>query len=184
MDTKTIKEMLINSYKGRNKKMAIDKHTLDKSLSGNRAQVYFDGEKATVVHRGTQDFSDIITDGLAGIGIETNRFKHGKKIEDKAIKKYGKDNITSVGHSLGGLIAERSNKKINTITLNKPVYPNEIIKVIPKNQIDIKTTNDIFSPLRRFQKGRKAINIKSTTMNPFKEHTVNTLNRINKKIYF
>jgi hypothetical protein len=94
----------------------------DDTLSGQRSQVYVDPltNNAVVVHRGTQVFKDIITDGALSLGLlkSTDRYKHANKIQKEAEKKY---NVTNtLGHSLGAGIAEEVGKKLaNITTLNK-----------------------------------------------------------------
>ena len=186
MNTKTTQKLLKNSYERKDKKTLIDGYQIDKKLSGNRAQVYFNDEnkKAVIVHRGTQGPQDFITDGLLSIGVKTNRFTHAEKIQNKAIDKYGKENLLTMGHSLGGSLAEDVSKKGPTITLNKPVLLQDIGKNIGNNQTDIKTSNDPVSFLRQYQKGNKAINIPSNSNSLLTEHKTDTLGRIDKTIDF
>jgi hypothetical protein len=188
MNTGTVQKLLKNSYeKGGKQKKELDGYLIDPQLSGRRAQVYFnnDTNKAVVIHRGTQGVHDFVTDGLLSLGIKTKRFKHGQKIQDKAIEKYGKDNITTLGHSLGAVITEDVNRGTNTITLNKPVLLQDINKKISDNQIDIKSKNDPVSFLRQYQQGKKAINIPSRSASLLNEHKTDVLGRLsNKEIEF
>ena len=186
MNTQTVQKLLKNSYEGKNKKQLIDGYLIDKNLSGNRAQVYFndDTKKSVIVHRGTSGIQDIITDGLLGLGIKTKRFKHAEQVQKQAIEKYGKDNLLTMGHSLGATISENVSKGGQTITLNKPVLLQDIGKTISKNQIDIKTKSDPVSFLRQYQKGNKAINIDSNSKSLLTEHKTDTLGRIDKTIEF
>ena len=186
MNTKTVQKLLKNSYQGKNKTSLIDGYNIDTNLSGNRAQVYFnnDTKKAVIVHRGTQGVQDFITDGLMNLGIKTNRFKHAEEVQNKAINKYGKDNLLTLGHSLGGTLAETYNKGGQTITLNKPVLLQDINKRIGDNQTDIKTSNDPVSFLRQYQDGNKAVNIPSNSKSLLTEHKTDTLGRIDKTIEF
>lgn len=179
----TFSKLLSNSYKGDKKLNEIDGLQMDKSLSGNRAQVYTDANgKAYVVHRGTQGIQDIWTDMKLAFGDKSGkRFKYAKEIEDKAVKKYGAENITTLGHSLGASVAEKVGKDTaQVVTLNKPVNINDMVSYkVPKNQFDFKTQNDPVSFLRQFQGGQKATNIESKSYNPLKEHTTSTLLRLN-----
>lgn len=178
----TTQKLMENSYEGDKRKSIIDGYKLDESLSGNRAQVYYndDDKKSVIVHRGTSGAKDIVTDALyATFGVKTKRFKHGEKIQNKAIEKYGKENLLTLGHSLGGAIGEHVSKGGETITLNKPVALPDINKVIKSNQIDIKTSNDPISVLRNYQGGNKPIIIPSQSSSLFAEHKINTLGRIN-----
>ena len=66
-------------------------------------------------------------------------------------------------------------------TLNKPVTPGDIIKGkrVPKNQTDISTSRDAVSILRPLQKGKKAITIKSDSLNLLDEHKTDKLDKLN-----
>ena len=182
-DIKTVSKLLSNSYKGDKIADSIEGNTLDKDLSGQRVQVYKNDitGKAYVVHRGTQDIQDVFTDARLFLGDKSSeRFKHSKRIQQEAMKKYGANNVTTLGHSLGGTIGEKVGRKSeNIITLNKPVNITDAFSIrVPKNQIDYKTQNDPTSVLRGFQKGKKPTVIKSTTKNPLTEHRVNVINRL------
>jgi len=155
---------------------------LDKSLSGQRVQVYHNPKtgQTVVAHRGTQGLRDWVTDARYALGdTSSKRFQHSAKIQKQAEMKYGAENVTSIGHSLGSQLAEKSsNKKTKEIiTLNKPVNPNDLIRYsVPSNQTDIRTTHDPVSFLRPFERGKKAIVLPSDTLNPFTEHRMDVLN--------
>ena len=86
----------------------------------------------------------------------TKRYKHAKKIQDEAERKYGSGNITTTGHSLGGKLAGKVGKKSNHIyTLNAPTFPTEAFSSwiwgSNDNQTDIRSKGDlvsIFAPLK------------------------------------
>lgn len=156
-----VKNLLDNSYKSpQAQAREVNGFFRDDSLSGQRSQVYYNPEtkQAYVTHRGTASPQDILTDVKMVFGNKTGeRFKYAKDIQKQAEEKYGAENITTAGHSLGGTIAEKVGKKSGKIvTLNKPVTPFDVAysKVSEKQQ-DIKTRKDPVSILRRFQKGRK-----------------------------
>jgi hypothetical protein len=157
------------------------KFTVDKDLSGKRVKVYHNPEtKQTVVsHRGTANMKDWLTDAGMTFGYEGGkRFKHSKKVQKKAEKKYGTENLTTVGHSLGARLAEKYGQKGNeVITLNKPIIPKTFGKKISEKQYDIRTENDPVSALHSLQKNEKMKTIKSDTYNPLTEHGVDVLKR-------
>jgi hypothetical protein len=170
-----VKNLLENSYKRpQAQAREVNGFFRDDSLSGQRAQVYYNPEtkKTIVSHRGTADLPDVWTDVKLLFGNKTGeRFKHGKKIQRQAEAKYGAENVTTVGHSLGSSISEKVGKKSEKIiTLNKPVTPFDVAytKVSGKQQ-DIKTSNDPVSILRRFQKGRRQKVIPGPS-NPIEAH--------------
>jgi len=155
-------------------------YKIDKKLSGQRFKVWHNKDKnhTVISHRGTKGLQDVITDAKLAFGFKQNkRFEHAKKKQQKAEQKYANSNITTVGHSLGAKLAEQSTKKGDIITLNKAKTPFEDTK--QKNQIDIRTQKDPISVLNN----KNDITIKSTSFNPFKEHSTNTLNRIDQNNY-
>lgn len=176
-----LKELLKRSY---NKTpSSFGDYILDKELSGQRGQVYWNEKmgKAVVVHRGTKGFQDMVTDLRYTLGDKSSkRFKKAKDIQNKANAKYGKDNVITAGHSLGSVLGETAvkDKDQELITLNKPVGLADIGKKISKRQTDIKTERDPVSILRGTQRGNKAMIIKSKTYNPLTEHSTETLERL------
>ncbi len=181
MRVREAKKLLKASYRKNHKNYG--DYEIDKSLSGNRVQVYKkrNTNEAVVVHRGTANMKDWITDAGMALGYESGkRFKHSEKIQNKAIEKYGKDNITTMGHSLGGRLAEKYHRgggKI--ITVNKAATPRSILRVVPKNQIDIRNKNDPVSYLSKYQKYKVNPIITDTkTINPIKSHKLSTMNPI------
>jgi len=177
-----IKELLNKSYD--KKPSDYDNYKVDKKLSGQRVQVYFnpDINKAIVVHRGTASIQDWGTNFAMSFGHKGKRFNHAKKIQDQAEEKYGKDNIITMGHSQGGRWAELLGRDTNeVITLNKPTLPIDLIKgdKVPENQTDVKTSKDPVSIFRVFQGGKEIENIKSPMFaNPILEHSVDVMERI------
>lgn len=175
-----IKKFLDNSYLDpKSQKKIIGGYKRDDELSGRRVQVYTDQEgKAIVSHRGTQGFKDVLTDAKLAVGklTGTDRYKHAKKIQQKAVEKYGKENITTLGHSLGGSIAERAGKISGNrvITYNKGVSPLDFSKKLPKKQTDIRSTGDLVSFSGKLQKGNK-INLSHGYLNPLKIHSTKPL---------
>lgn len=166
------KEFLENSYRGKKQKKEIKGYIRDDSLSGQRAQVYHDPKtgKAIVTHRGTASSKDIINDLAVGVGAGklTNRFQHAKKIQKQAEKKYGKENIETSGHSLGGFLTENITKGKRT-TVNKAVSLVDRFKKIDKNQHDIRNSLDPVSAIGLFQSGGKKSSVRNT-LNPWKAH--------------
>ena len=184
--TSEVKSFLQHSYAKPKRGTQIAGYKRDDSLSGQRAQVYTNAEgKAVVVHRGTSGIHDMLTDAQLslGYGKHSARVEHAKKIQKQAETKYGAGNTTTMGHSLGGHLAEKvASKDSKVITLNKAALPKDIGKKIKSNQTDIRTKGDLVSMLGIKQKGGKRVTIKSTSSNPLKEHTLNVLDRVDKKV--
>lgn len=179
-----VAHFLKNSYE-KKRVAAPSGYTRDDSLSGQRVQVYSDKNgKAVVVHRGTAGMQDVKTDIKFMFGFKKGkRFQHSKKIQDAVHKKYGANNTTSLGHSLGGALAETAGKKsARVITLNKAANLETMTHKTPKHHTNIRSSVDVVSMAAARQKGGKHIKIKSKSLNPLKEHNVDILKRINKEI--
>mgnify|MGYP000666159506 CR=1 FL=1 len=157
---------------------------IDRQLSGQRAQVYYNPKtgQAVVVHRGTAGMHDWITDARMLFGDKkSKRFKHGEKVQKEAEQKYGKNIVTTIGHSLGSSIAERVGQDSHEVlTLNKPVTPKDLIKgkEVSDKQYDVRTAYDPVSILRPHQGGKEEQTIESITFNPLAEHKTDTLKRL------
>lgn len=175
------RKMLKMSYKPNKKIKDVGDFDFDKKLSTKKTKVFNnpDTGETVVVHRGTKEKADFGTDLGLVFGVENKkRLKESKKVQKKASKKYDGVDYT-LGHSLGGHYAEKLGKgEGQVITLNKPVLIQDLGKKNPKNQTDIRTTLDPVSLLRPLQPGGDVVTIESKTINPFKEHTVNVLKRL------
>ena len=182
MKKSDIQQLLEESYNPLKKD--VGKYKIDKSLSSKRVKVFQDPEtqRAFVVHRGTANLKDWATDLSMAFGFESGkRFKHSKKVQKAATKKYGKQNITTLGHSLGGRLAEKYHKGDGQIiTLNKAATPRSIRRIVPKNQTDYRHSKDLVSYLSKYQKyTTKPITIESKSINPITVHKTDILNEIN-----
>lgn len=181
----TLQTFLSNSYEPRQKQLHnIDGYIRDDSLSGQRATVYHNPVtgKTVVTHKGTQSIQDWATDAWSAIGMANNttRMKHAKKIQKEAEAKYGKDNVLTLGHSLGAKLAEHVGQESKEIvTFNKPTTLENIGKRIPKKQTDVRTNNDPVSFLAGTQKNQQQIKtFESGTWNPIKAHTTDQLEKL------
>lgn len=179
---KDVKGILDNSY---NKKLkwVPEGYTLDQQLSGRRVQVYT-GKYGNVIisHRGTQGIHDIGTALKFMISKDwahkSKRFKHAEKVQKKAQEKYNDQHITTMGHSLGGAIAEQVGKNSDKIiTLNKAASHHETNSQRLKNQTDIYSKADIVSAGAHKQKGGHKFVITPTSSNPLSEHKTNILKK-------
>jgi hypothetical protein len=181
----TVKKLLQNSYSD-NQAHEIDGFIRDDELSGNRAQVYYNpatGE-AHVIHRGTQgivDWKNNIAYGLNNYE-STDRYKHAKKIQDEAEKKYGSENINTIGHSQGAMVANKLGKNTkNIISVDRPVNLRDLLTKTSGHTTDVRTKNDLVSYLMPYQmKGNKSnlITIPSETRDPLFEHSTDRLNKL------
>lgn len=176
------KDLLKQSYARRTAN--VGRFTVDKELSGQRAQVYRDNNTGEVVvsHRGTASASDWLTDLGLAFGYKGGaRFKHAKDVEEAAKKKYGKVD-TTIGHSLGASLAESATKKGDqVIRVNGPTTPAELFQKQRKGVYNVRTSNDPVSALARFRwykpKSRN-LTIASRSNSLLTEHGTDTLGRI------
>jgi len=184
LSTKYIKEFLKQSY---NKKLQnIGDYDVDRSLSGQRVQVYKHkySPQTVVVHRGTKGLQDVYNDVKYALGMDitnSKRLKYANDIQRKAEEKYGKDNITTLGHSLGSHISSSVGKHSKEIiNLNKPIGIQDLYKNPLDNEYNVRTTLDPVSFLLPFsrQNNDKVTTIPSQTFNPLAEHKTDVLNRL------
>ena len=121
---------------------------LDKELSNETAKVYYRPEtkEAVVTHRGTQGATDWGNNISYAFGVYamTDRFKQGKEVQDKATKKYGAKNISTLGHSQGAILSRNLGEKSKEIINLNPAYSGEIPK---KNEYNIRSSADLVSGL-------------------------------------
>ena len=132
----------------------------DHELSQKKDLVYVhrDTKKAYVVHRGTNpmDPADLATDAALGLGIQnyTPRFRKAKRLTKKVQGKYGKENTTALGHSLGGAVASESGA-LTRITYNRGVGLGHVGRKTKKGQVDYRTSGDAVSALSKFTRYEK-----------------------------
>ena len=158
--------------------------TLDKQLSNANHKVFYNKDSnPSVVFRGSKNENDLMTDILIGGGLEkySTRFRDSKTLIDDVRKKYNNKPVTTLGHSLGGMLSEYAGGD-KIITVNKGVGFGGIGKEIKHNQTDIRTNNDIVSLLSKTQSGGKKITIKTNEKNPLREHSHKNLDLLKNKI--
>jgi hypothetical protein len=151
-----LKSFIDNSYAKKPKNFK--DFVLDKDLSSQRVKVYINPttREAYVVHRGTASIQDVGNDLKMALGFDissSKRVKHAKEIQKKTENKYGKDNVTTIGHSLGAKIASdvgQDSKSI--INLNKAVIPSDLNKTLSSKEKNIRSKSDLISILQPFKK--------------------------------
>lgn len=106
-----------------------DEYILDVELSNKTALVYFnkDTKKAVVIHRGTKGVSDWANNAayVTGYYKMTNRYKTGKSVQKAAERKYGADNVTTLGHSQGSVIARNVGRDSKQVINVNPAWLGE-----------------------------------------------------------
>jgi hypothetical protein len=161
----------------------------DEELSTGKSKVFYNPTtgKSSVIHRGTvgtlSDWSNNAAYALGGETLykTTDRYKDAKAVQKAAEQKYGRDSITTLGHSQGGLQAELLGKKGDeTITLNKATRP--FSNAPGKNQTDIRTTTDLVSAMNPFSKAKNTESISLKGFNPLKAHATTSLKKLGNKM--
>jgi hypothetical protein len=179
---KDIKALLNASY---DKNINTNDFVLDPSISSERSSVFHNPKtgQTVVAHRGTDSATDWGNNLVYGIGGDwlykkTPRFKDAQKVQEKAEKKYGTQNLSTLGHSQGAKIAELlGNKDREIITLNKASRIGSNVR--NANQYDIRSSGDAVSALNPFQKttGREIV-IPKTSINPLEQHSIDILDQL------
>jgi len=184
-----LQEVLKDTYKKNKDIDAPAGYTLDRSLSTNQAKVFKSDNSNDVIiaHRGSatkNDWLDNYSYARYGNVKNTDTYKAAKRVQNQAIRKYGADNITSVGHSRAGLYVQELNDRPQTktksaITFNKAAGISDLFRNNPENQTDIRTNKDIVSILSPFQKHKKdTITIEHDGFNPISAHSTNDLSKL------
>ena len=181
----TVKDLLKASYKRNGEAEAIGKKggfTLDHSLSNSEHKVFLDKENnPNVVYTGTRKAGDWLTNAAVAVGLGryTTRFRDSKKLMNDVKQKYKNKPVTTLGHSLGGGLAEYAGGD-KVVTLDKAAGLGAFGKQISNNQTDIRTGNDPVSFLRNTQTGGKKITIKNTKyLNPIYAHDLSHITKLN-----
>jgi hypothetical protein len=183
----TFRQLLESSYEGGD----VAGFTMDRQLSTKTSKVYtHPSGQIVVAHRGTAGALDWGNNAFYAVGGDfayklTSRYREAKKVQQQAEKKYGAKNITTIGHSQGGLQAQLlggNSKEI--ITLNKATRPQEAIFGSSKksNQYDVRASGDAVSLFRNpFQKSKdETIKSKKNTL---EQHSTDILKGQEGKVY-
>lgn len=175
-----IKKFIDNSYKI-NPDEHIDGYELDKDLTNEYAKIYYNKDKnhATITHKGTEGIQDWINNIIYPLGLYkyTDRYKKAQETQNKTNQKYGTQNVSTLGHSQGAILSRKLGSDTKEIINVNPAYINEKPQ---KNEYNIKSSGDIVSMLKPIHK--KDILIKQESYNPFTEHSVNVLDRLNQQL--
>jgi len=179
ISAKIFKKALTNSYGKSNKKEGFDGYEPVNRLTDRQAQVYHNPKTGhtIVAHRGTQGIKDVFTDlAYATTGYKSGRFKKAERIQKEAEKQFGSQNVSTVGHSLGSLLSSEVGKNSKEIiNYNKPITPFGRRR---DNEYVVKTSNDPFSWFHRPKQDSKNKTIKSKSVNPLHEHSIDRLDAL------
>ena len=155
------------------------------NLSNAEHKVFTDTKgNPYVAFTGSRKVGDWATNAAIAVGLGrfTKRFQDSKRLVEDVRKKYGNKPITTVGHSLGGGLADYAGGD-KVITLDKAVGLGGIGKNISRRQTDIRTGSDPVSVLNRFQFGGNKQTIRGTNfIDPLHAHNYKHLNKFDKII--
>ena len=177
LSNKEFKTVLQSSYLPQRKAKTLAEQQglkYDTSNSKMDTKVFLKDNKPIVVHRGSTRISDwVYEDPAAFLGIKTKRALQAQRLNKRLEQQYGSKPI-NVGHSLGGALAESTNRGGQVMTYNKLSTLPSIFKDRPYGQIDVRTNLDLPSALSQYQKGGKLVNIEGS-YNPIEAHSTKYL---------
>ena len=171
----TLKSMIKSTYdrsevEGWNKIMDTPEVTGFKHPSG-QVVVALRGTEGTLV--------DWQNNAVYGVGGElaykmTPRYKRAKERVAELERKYNPEDITLIGHSQGGLLAEIvPSKAREIISLNKATRPQDFLfRRRKKNQYDIRSR---FDPVSFFPLQKSNYTIDGVSLNPLAQHSPDIL---------
>lgn len=187
LDSSHLQALIQGSYESNNmtdKTIQGTGYSLDRDLSNRQHKVYIDAQgNPNVTYTGSRTAGDwLFTDVplAVGLGKYTHRYKSSQRLLGKVRDKYQGRPVTTMGHSLGGYLAESVGGD-KVVTVNKGAGIDALVKRRRKNQTDIRTSTDPVSALSAFQRGGRKITIK-TKLNPVKAHSYTNLTKYKGKI--
>jgi len=154
LKAETFKQLLEASYSG---KEEVEGFIMDKSISSKTSKVFVHPSGQVVVaHQGTASVMDWGNNAVYALTGDTGykftpRYKEARKVQEAVEKKYGAKNITTIGHSQGGLQAQLlGGKSKEIITLNKATRPQEYLFCSSKkhNQYDVRAKQLVLQGFR------------------------------------
>jgi hypothetical protein len=174
-----------SSYAGKKAPKKIDTYNLDSELTNKYGSVYYDPDKqhAVLTHKGTSGDTYLETakdwgnNAMYAVGLYkyTDRYKQGKKLQDATEKKYGANNVSTLGHSQGSTLSRELGQNSKEIINLNPAYKGE--KPL-KNEYNIRSSGDVVSVGLHGTKRGHDILIPSQGINPLTEHKIDILDRI------
>jgi hypothetical protein len=148
--------------------------TRDEELSNFNRSVYTKGGKAKIAYRGTDLhrentwLDDLGTDILIAVGLQDkgSRFHNAKKTADLAIEKYGRENVSLTGHSLGGSQSSWVSRKtgLKGTGFNTGWGPADALRKRTYSEFtNVTASGDIISAMGSANTTMKHVNIKPTS---------------------
>ena len=158
----SLRDLLDSSYHDNKKAHLIGEkygYVLDHELSTKNHKVYTDKEgRPTIVFRGTASKGDVMTDVALATGHHkrTPKYKRSQKTVAKVRTKYPDKELTAVGHSLWGKLAEGVCAD-KVVTYNKAIGSKDIGRKRGRKQVDVRDQYDPVSSLIFTQRRGKTI---------------------------
>ena len=171
---------------------------LDTDLSSPYAKVYYkpfpvgqSGDdyavSATITHMGTKGLSDWGNNLIYGLSGETGykqtqRFKQAQELQNKTEKKYGSQNVSTLGHSQSGLISQlvgKNSKEVITLNPMTSLQRGTMTATTDPNIFNIRSSADVASVFnigKTQNKNNIVIPVKS--WNLYKEHKSDVLDNL------
>jgi hypothetical protein len=181
LSARDLKGLIDQSYNKKNEDYGDWK--VDKGLSDKEVKVFRHDKTGQVVvaHRGTYSAGDVFLDAQYALGHDisnSRRYKHSADIQRKAEAKYGSENVSTIGHSLGKKLAEVGKNSHEVIGVNGAFNVKDALKPTADNEFNVRSQLDAVSGLS-LPKGKNVLTIPSKSANLLEEHSSDVLNRIN-----
>lgn len=163
-------------------------YNYDSMLSSKNQQVWYNPNDKKLLYNvaGTHNLADVGTDLYLAFGKlkDTNRYKEADRTLDEAKKKYGVDNATITGHSLGGAVGQYiASKNDKVYTLDKGATIGQKTR---SNETAIRTSGDAVSLMNANSKRMKTYDNTGwgvlNYLNPLASHNVNNIKKYKIKI--
>lgn len=180
LSARDLKGLIDQSYNKKNEDYG--DYKVDPSLSDAEVKVFRNEKTGQVVvaHRGTHSLGDVYLDTQYALGRDitgSRRYKHSADIQRKAEEKYGKENVSTIGHSLGKKLAEVGKDSHEVIGVNGAFNVKDALKPTADNEFNVRSSVDAVSGLSA-PKGKNVLTIPAQSANLLTEHSSDVLNRI------
>lgn len=147
VSAKNLQAFIEQSYKEEPSDVIGD-FVIDPDLSTYTTKVYTNPEtrQTIVAHRGTKGTWDWGNNLAYAMGLYdyTDRYKQGAETQKKAESKYGKENISTIGHSQGAVLSRKLGQDTKEIINVNPAWMGEIPS---PNEYNIRSSFDPVSAL-------------------------------------
>ena len=183
-----LKTFISDSYNQPNKD--IGDYQLDKSTEFGNTYYNPKTNHAVIVHRGTKGAKDWLNNLAYATGTYnlTDRYKSGKNLQKYIESKYGKENVSIVGHSQGSVLSRKLGQNSKEIINLNPAWLGE---PQTNKEFIVRSANDpvsgLLAPVNRLkswlypkQTASNNISVPSLSYDPLKEHSVDVLDRLDK----